>query len=155
MEKTLEVPVRISAGVFDLNIPSPSQKDESFGVGASPDAIGGYYGVGWYEYFRDSKTGEIYKVSCSDGVNGGHGPYSRRDEEWLEAAENHILDRCRNWMRVGGKAAEVSPNEATILRKQAPRCWEICEDGLMQGKSYLAGITVVVDSTRTDDLPSR
>ena len=44
----------------------------------SPDAIGGAYGIAWYDVF-ETEQGERYKVYCWDGMRGGHGPY--RDEE--------------------------------------------------------------------------
>ena len=44
----------------------------------SPDAIGGAYGIAWYDVFED-EVGKRYKVYCTDGERGGRGPY--RDEE--------------------------------------------------------------------------
>jgi len=49
------------------------------GCDPSPDAIGGYYGMSWTEVFKDQQSGELYRVECSDGVNGGKGAYE--DEE--------------------------------------------------------------------------
>jgi len=60
--------------------------DKTLGVseitpwGRSPDAIGGAYGVAWYEVFEDER-GKRYKVFCTDGVNGGRGPY-RIEEDY-------------------------------------------------------------------------
>ena len=41
----------------------------------SPDAIGGAYGIYWYEYFEDQETGERYMVRCFDGTNRSKGAY--------------------------------------------------------------------------------
>jgi hypothetical protein len=50
--------------------------------GRSPDAIGGAYGVAWYEVFEDER-GKRYKVFCTDGERGGRGPY-RIEEDFDE-----------------------------------------------------------------------
>lgn len=36
--------------------------------------------IEWYAYFQDSKTGEIYKVRCSDGEYFSRGPYKKEIE---------------------------------------------------------------------------
>jgi hypothetical protein len=40
----------------------------------SSDAIGGAYGISWYEVFEDGQ-GNCFKVYCVDGERGGKGPY--------------------------------------------------------------------------------
>ena len=47
---------------------------DSRGHDPSVEAIGGYYGIFWYEIFRDNK-GDLYKVPCYDGVNRSKTPY--------------------------------------------------------------------------------
>lgn len=42
---------------------------------ASPDAIGGFYGMAWTEVFEDQKTGERYAVECYDGTYRSKGAY--------------------------------------------------------------------------------
>ena len=48
-----------------------ASEDNSRGWDPSPDAIGGYYGIQWWEHYEDAKTGEKYRVHCYDGVYGG------------------------------------------------------------------------------------
>ena len=67
---------------FDRPVKSDSA---THGVSPSPDAIGGYYGIGWYQTFRDHLTGELYRVHCSDGVNGGKSAHT--DEAAVGAAK--------------------------------------------------------------------
>jgi len=50
-------------------------KFKARGSHASPDAIGGYYGISWYSAFEDPETGERYKVYRIDGVYRSRGPY--------------------------------------------------------------------------------
>ena len=84
------IPQRTWADPRDESVPGDS---ETFGVRPSPDAIGGYYGIGWHEFFRDRNTGEVYKVRCTDGVYGGRGPYPpSREEEY-----NLPKDRPFTW----------------------------------------------------------
>ena len=54
-------------------------ESESQGHMPSPNAIGGYYGIQWYCAFENPKTKERYKVHCTDGVYGGHGPFKNED----------------------------------------------------------------------------
>src|SRR3989344_4367931 len=50
-------PSRHIAGIFDLPIPGPSERSDVA------------TGIEWWDYFKDAKTGETYKVRCWDGVN--------------------------------------------------------------------------------------
>lgn len=57
--------------------------DDSYtGHDPSPDAIGGFYGIAWWAVFKD-EDGNVYKVRCTDGVNGGRGPFQEdlKEEE--------------------------------------------------------------------------
>lgn len=71
----------------------------SYGVGASSEAIGGFYGMGWVQYFQDRNTGEVYGVACSDGVNGGkdaHDIYPGMTQEYdriMTEWSDHNTDR--------------------------------------------------------------
>jgi hypothetical protein len=58
--------------------------------GKSPDAIGGAYGIAWWEYFRESTSRRIYRVRCTDGVNGGRGPYRPEPEETVAVKETGV-----------------------------------------------------------------
>ncbi len=42
-------------------------RTESSGHDPSPDAIGGYYGIYWWEVYKTA-SGELYRVQCYDGV---------------------------------------------------------------------------------------
>ena len=53
----------------------PNENHTHWGHDPSSEAIGGYYGIEWYEYFQDSKTNEVYKVRCTDGVYKCRGPH--------------------------------------------------------------------------------
>ena len=62
----------------DKRIPKeqlPNEHHSYFGDHPSESAIGGYFGIAWYEYFQDSKTREIYKVRCCDGVYRNRGAW--------------------------------------------------------------------------------
>lgn len=39
------------------------------------EAIGGHYGIQWWEVFKDRTTGELYRVHCYDGTYRSKGPY--------------------------------------------------------------------------------
>ena len=55
----------------------PNERHTHWGDHPSSEAIGGYFGVAWYEYFQDNKTNEIYKVKCYDGVYRSKEAYKR------------------------------------------------------------------------------
>lgn len=66
------LPVRKWATRGDENIESdPCDR----GHHASSEAIGGYYGMGWTECFRDAITGDLYAVECYDGTYKSKGAY--------------------------------------------------------------------------------
>jgi len=57
----------------------------------SPDAIGGAYGISWYEVYQDEK-GEIYCVHCYDGTYRSKGAFKEEIQEgyeftWKEPSE--------------------------------------------------------------------
>ena len=58
----------------------PNENHEYWGNHPSPNAIGGYYGIAWYQYFQDSKTNEFYKVRCYDGVYKSKGSHKEEIE---------------------------------------------------------------------------
>jgi hypothetical protein len=81
---TRDVKERRWAKVEDeaLNIDAGTMGDHP-----SNDAIGGYFGVAWYEYFKDHATGETYKVHCYDGVYRSKGAFTDEDERLVAAKE--------------------------------------------------------------------
>lgn len=82
--------MRPYAHPFDRPIKGDQQ---THGVNPSQDAIGGYYGVGWYETFCDHRTGECFRVLCSDGVYGGKLSHPDEDLEWMELCRRDIIKR--------------------------------------------------------------
>ncbi len=137
--------------------------EQTHGVDASPDAIGGHYGMGWYEAFRCHKTGQIYKVHCSDGVNGGKSAHNGRDLKWLEVMRDRIISRTRN-QRIG--PIKISVHEWAIMLHFSFSSWL----DLLPGEEFktvgdsnrhldegligtINGVDVVVDPGFKDDLP--
>jgi hypothetical protein len=60
---------------------------EYSGHDPSSEAIGGYYGISWYEVFQD-KNGELYVVRCYDGTNRSKPAHKPEDwdKPWKEYA---------------------------------------------------------------------
>ncbi|NQV88869.1 MAG: hypothetical protein HQ488_00910 [Parcubacteria group bacterium] len=133
------------------------------GVDASPNAIGGFYGIGWDEVFRDHQTGDLYSVSCSDGVNGGKNAHSDRDMAWMEQVRLHIIARTTS---VSRGPIHISQREWAImlgftfcewLDELPGERYKTTGDNsrhMMEGEiGTIGGIDVIVDPTATDDLP--
>lgn len=95
---------------FDRPVHVPDAERAVHGVGRSPDAIGGYYGIGWYQHYKDRETKEIYSVHCTDGVYGGHGPFSLAHMQWMET------ERQALWQRAKAGDLRFSTNEFALLR---------------------------------------
>lgn len=100
-------PHRTYAHPFDTRVYDGNESVH--GVSPSSDAIGGHYGIGWTEVYRDHITGEIFSVHCSDGVYGGKDSYSDSHLMWMEEQRRMLWDRVAE----GGK---VSNNEAAVLK---------------------------------------
>ncbi len=156
--KKESVPTRMYAHIFD----QPIQGDpDQHAVDRSPDAIGGAYGIGWYEYFRDHQTGENYRVNCSDGVNGGKGSLSPADLTWSQKCYNHI--RSRTEKEADAEiTVRMSSNEWAIMCKHTFYSWlddtEDCSRVRSQNHGpvgTIKGTLVRVDPTKEDDLPPR
>jgi hypothetical protein len=129
------------------------------GVHPSPDAIGGYYGIGWYEYFRDRNTGELYHVHCSDGVNGGKGAYSDKDEQWRERCFKSIKERTLIEADHGVEVIRLTRNEWVVTLGFTRHNWldegddpvvDSTDDGTVVG--HIKGLPVVIDNVY-DELP--
>ncbi len=108
-----EVPFRNLAGLFDLPIEGPSE----IGQGAhSPEAIGGSYSMEWSQYYKDAKTGETYRVRCSDGVYGGHGAYSSKDEKIRQDCYYALVERFTKSAEEGKTEILISKNERAVMQ---------------------------------------
>lgn len=105
--------VRQYAHPFDRPIKGDQQ---THGVCPSPDAIGGYYGIGWYETFRDHRTNELFRVHCSDGVYNGKSSHSGKDLGWMESCRRDIIERTqRTTTAMGCKSVSISSAEWAVM----------------------------------------
>lgn len=160
----VEIPSRHRADVFDLRVEG---NEQSHGVNPSRDAIGGYYGIGWYEYFIDRNTGEKYKVHCSDGVYGGNDAYTNKDCEWRQKCYCAIIERTHAETKTGQTVVYISRNEWVIMEGFIHCTWLESEEGKHNGEQskenvllggfvgMCRGIPVVCDINREDMLPPR
>lgn len=157
------IPVRSFAGVFDIPIKGDS---ETRGCDPSPDAIGGYYGISWFSFFRDADTDEVYKVSCSDGVNGGKGAYTPEDEEWRQSCYHHIVNRCHTAAEEGASEIRVSRHERALMQGFIHSVWLQSAKGKSDGQQselgleggfigYCWEVPVICDLGLKDNLPPR
>jgi hypothetical protein len=157
---TSSLSTRSRAHPFDFAVKLPSK---TRGVDASPHAIGGFFGIGWDEHFRDHKTGEVYAVPCSDGVNGGNCAHNDRDLAWMEQMRERIIARTKSVRR---GVITISQREWAIMLGYIFHGWldpmpddEHRTNGdankhLLEGKiGTIGGLDVIVDPTATDDLP--
>lgn len=161
---TKEVPSRHRADVFDLRVEGPK---ETHGVGFGNEYIGGCSGIGWWEYFRDMKTGEVYKVHCSDGVNGGNDSYTDKDMMYRRRCFDAIVARTHAETKTGQTVIYVSKNEWIIMDNHAHYSWLESAEGKRDGEQskenaleggfigMCRGIPVVCDLKRKDMLPPR
>lgn len=155
---TGKVGERRFAGLFD----EPINSSKPRGCNPSSDAIGGYYSICWYENFRDSETGEIYKVYTSDGVDGGKGTYSPDDERLRSRYYSAVVQRTHYEIRNGARDVRISRNEWIIMMNHTHRFWLESAEGAHDGKQadnnikegligYCWGVPVIVDLGKTDD----
>lgn len=155
-EAPKEIPTRTWAGIFDFRVEGPTnQRDENH----SPDAIGGAYAIGWDDYFQDAKTGEVYCVHASDGVNGGKSTYSHADEQYRETCYRAIVKRTRDQAASGVSEIRISRNERALMDGFIHTGWldegqskEGCEGGFV---GHCKGVPVICDLESADDLPAR
>lgn len=125
---------RSYAGIYDIPQNNPS---DIKGHHASHDAIGGHYGIQWFEYFKDRKTNEIYKVSCTDGVYGGKGAYSDEDEKCRYEIYLNVLNRLVGTTKSNCVSIEISLNERIILCSFIHSKLFETSEGLLDGKQNL------------------
>jgi cold shock CspA family protein len=151
------------ADVFDLPTDGPT---ETHPAGISPNAIGGAYGISWYEYFIDASTGETYKIYCCDGVNRSKEAYSIEDREWMSSACQAIITRCHAEIEAGATAVYVSKNERRLMVRHTHAAWLQTTKEAADGKQsstgidgglvgHCRGIPVICDMSIEDRLPVR
>ncbi len=90
------LPFRRYAHPFDRPV---KIKSKTRGVNPGRQYIGGYGGIGWEEAFRCHKDGQVYLVSCSDGVENGKSSHSNRDLKWMETMRDRIVARTKTARR--------------------------------------------------------
>lgn len=148
-----------------MDRPIKTDSKGTHGVSPSSDAIGGYQSVGWYETFRDRKTGELYRVHCSDGVNGGKSSHSNEDENWRRLCYGFIIERTRAEAKAGVAEIQLSTTEWNIMLGYTHALWLDPKEHEQYGEGdrskdegvigHLKGIPVVVNPQKEDQLPSR
>ena len=92
--------------------------NETHGVGRNSDAVGGYNRIGWYETFQDRKTGELYRVHCSDGINGVNGGKSAHEDcdlGWMESRQRDIIYRTTQTAKQSHEPIQMSSAEWALM----------------------------------------
>lgn len=151
-----EIKSRCYAGIFD----QPIDSGEIRGADPSPNAIGGYYGISWCEYYRDTETGEIYKVYCSDGVNGGKLAYSPEDEAKRRDLYLGIIERSHQEAEALVAQIRISLDEWNVMRGFSHAKWLESARGKCDGKQasrsvkegligHCHGVPVIVDTQKS------
>lgn len=149
MEKIVS---RSYAHPFDRPVDGPP---DQYGISPSPDAIGGYYGMGWYSYFLDHQTGERFRVRCSDGVNGGKDAYPDSVSQWMEEQYSTIKSRTIDEVEAGATEVRISTPEWNIMLTRIHVGWLDGQDNskdrghrlLDEGQiGTCRGVSVIVDS---------
>jgi hypothetical protein len=152
-KKMSRAPSRTYANLFDLPIVGPDEHG------------GGETSMWWMSYFKDSATGEIYKVRCWDGENGGRGAYSEKDEAFRQKYYYWLLDRFKDAAKTSVSEIRISRNEralmqgfthAALLESADGANGKQSNDGLEGGLvGHFHGIPVICDLELADNLPSR
>ncbi|MDG1949797.1 MAG: hypothetical protein P8J32_03170 [bacterium] len=144
------------AHIFDTQV-FPEIGNGEHGTNRGSDYIGGYGGVGWYEYYRCYRTDHIYVVYCTDGVNGGSPSHNLRHLIWAHSAREYIQKRTRlisrgeiriswrEWCLMSGHNW-LDPSHNHTHQSQHPR--EV--EGVV---GTFNGRRVIVDPKYRDDLP--
>ena len=139
---------------LDKTVDGPA---EEHGVGPNRNAIGGCEGIGWYEYFEDRQTREVYRVHCSDGVNGGKDPHSPQATRWLNEQYRFIIDRTQKEARSGQhEIVKISNDEWSIMSRFTHAAWfdpepykkyaKDADKNLKKGKiGTINGVPIVID----------
>ena len=100
------------AGPFDLRVSGPT---EEAGHDYSRNAIGGAYGLAWWEYFKDAQTCEVYRVRCHDGVNSSKSAYSINDDKVRRVCFDGLFVRFRQAESAGATQIVISRNERAVM----------------------------------------
>jgi len=127
----VQLQTRQFAHPFDRRVITENDA-ETHGVGRNSEAIGGYTGIGWYETYRDRLTGELYRVHCSDGVNGGKSAHSDEDCGWMESCRRDIIKRTKHEAELGVYPIFISSNEWAVMCKFIFALWL----DYMEGQKY-------------------
>ncbi len=106
---------RTYAHPFDR--PMKTDDDKTHGVGRNSEAIGGYTGIGWYETFRDYMTGELFRVHCTDGVNGGKSAHTDGKLGWMVSCRDEIIKRTKHEAESGVDQIRISSPEWAVMLK--------------------------------------
>jgi hypothetical protein len=101
------------AGPFDLRVSGPA---EQAGHDYSRNAIGGAYGIAWWEYYKDAMTCEVYRVRCHDGVNSSRSAYSLNDDKMRHAYFSGLFVRFRQAESEGATQIVISRNERAVMQ---------------------------------------
>jgi hypothetical protein len=140
---------RLYAHPFDRTTEGPA---DQHGVGRSNEAIGGYFGIGWYSYFLDHRTGERFRVHCSDGVYGGKDAYPDSILPWMEVQYRAIIDRTIAEAEAGVSEIRISTQEWNIMLTRVHTGWLDGEDTrkhISQDEGQIGtcrGVPVIVDT---------
>jgi hypothetical protein len=160
MTEPSSTPVRRFAHPFDRFV----RRGKSYGCDASPEAIGGFYSMGWTEFYRDHQTGETFCVACKDGVYGGKDAHTDTDAQWIVKCCDHIEERCFQEASAGNLEIHISPNEWSIMLGFTHAKWLESQKDAFDGKQadkainegligHCHGVPVIVDPQKQDDLP--
>jgi hypothetical protein len=155
-----KMPHRRNAHPFDRTVP---YEEPTRGHDPSPEAIDGYYGTAWDEIFRDHMTGQLFAVTCYDGVNRSKNAHSVRDEEWMEAMRKRIIHRTRDQRSA---PILISKREWAIMLRFTFTGWldslpgegftASCDPNRLIDEGQIGTINkapVIVDPTYQDNLP--
>lgn len=112
-EEAKVTPSRTHAGMFDLPVDGPA---EERGCGRNSEAIGGFDGISWWGYFQDFETGVVYRVRCSDGVNGGNGPYTIVVEQLRDVHYRSLQRRFDHAEQAGATEIRISRRERFLMQ---------------------------------------
>lgn len=135
--------------------------ETNHGVSPSSNAIGGYYGIGWYDYFIDHKSGEHFRVHCSDGVYGGKDAYPDHVLKWMEKQYQAIKKRTIAEVEAGAVEVRIATPEWHIMLTRVHVGWldgpdvpNGCEYRLInEGRiGTCRGVPVIVDTKMANHL---
>ena len=98
-------------------------KSPTSGHDHSPEAIGGCFGIQWEEVFRDRKNGELYAVTCYDGVNRSKDARNPVNEEWVQDAQERVIRRTKGEAHGSATQIRLSREEWAIMSGRMFHDW--------------------------------